>query len=391
MDQWLKSFKDLLIADFFNDVFVLENEFLPDYLHWQRPHRLEGLTLVLRGELTLRFYNNRRQTFKAGSVILYTVGAFFMQKTEDCQLARINMVESQLTIKVLTGDQCTGCYLQEFPNAQKYQTRLNDYLNDMPAGIKQPVDRYRVSLKGRLLLLELVHQIEMAQANQQRKKSPYSMLHRITMLNGSYPFLNVSREELAELIGVTPQYINQAIKKRIGLSYQHYITLRKLEFSRQLLDQMPDLDTQLIGHEIGYTNYTHFINNFKKFYGVTPKQFRRQRQVEGPVNYQELLATQQTRFYRVLPEYSSAVLFEDEVHETHFGLIVANCCDEFLEMTIQFGEDEFDTYKVVPSARRQYTVNEGSVIKCTGVTTGRVRYFVMEPGPSMIIFHHLDV
>ena len=53
-----------------------------------------------------------------------------------------------------------------------------------------------------------------------------------------------------------------------------YLQNRKFRYARNLL-QNTDMSMQKIASEIGYSNLSHFFSNFKKHYGITPGEFRK--------------------------------------------------------------------------------------------------------------------
>ena len=53
-----------------------------------------------------------------------------------------------------------------------------------------------------------------------------------------------------------------------------YLQSHKLRYAKKLL-QNTDLSMMEIASKIGYSNLSHFANNFKKYYGITPNDCRK--------------------------------------------------------------------------------------------------------------------
>ncbi len=52
-----------------------------------------------------------------------------------------------------------------------------------------------------------------------------------------------------------------------------YLQRNKFRYARNLL-QSTDMSMAEIAAEIGYSNLSHFFNNFKRYYGITPGKYR---------------------------------------------------------------------------------------------------------------------
>lgn len=79
---------------------------------------------------------------------------------------------------------------------------------------------------------------------------------------------------LAELCGVSCDYLSSVFKKDYGENLSEYIMNRKLDAARNMLiDGMKQSD---ICYTLAFSSQSHFINAFKKKYGVTPGQYKLQ-------------------------------------------------------------------------------------------------------------------
>lgn len=70
-----------------------------------------------------------------------------------------------------------------------------------------------------------------------------------------------------------PSYFSRFFKKETGQTFIEYVTGKKIERAKELLDQ-----TNHSVHEIcemlGYDNQSYFIKTFKAQAGVTPTEYR---------------------------------------------------------------------------------------------------------------------
>jgi predicted transcriptional regulator YdeE/AraC-like DNA-binding protein len=63
-----------------------------------------------------------------------------------------------------------------------------------------------------------------------------------------------------------------------GISPQKYVVLRKLNIGREQL-QRNEYSIQIIGEKLGYENVKTFNKNFKKYFGLTPGEYREKREI----------------------------------------------------------------------------------------------------------------
>lgn len=84
------------------------------------------------------------------------------------------------------------------------------------------------------------------------------------------PMLSLS--DVSSHLKITPNYLGQLIKKNLGMSFNQYLKQRRLDYSLRLLTQRM-LSVTEIAEKSGFSSCAYFISQFKKFYGITPKQF----------------------------------------------------------------------------------------------------------------------
>jgi len=83
-----------------------------------------------------------------------------------------------------------------------------------------------------------------------------------------------SMKELAEENDLTEYKVKEGFKKYFGKTISQFILDTKLEMGKEKLD-LKVKQVQEIAYDLGYENPSHFIEAFKKKYGITPKQWMR--------------------------------------------------------------------------------------------------------------------
>jgi two-component system response regulator YesN len=83
----------------------------------------------------------------------------------------------------------------------------------------------------------------------------------------------ITREELANLVFLNPDYLTRIFKKKTGLSISDYLLQERLQVAKELLVKT-DMSVSAIALHVGYANFSHFSRMFKKYAGVNPLEYR---------------------------------------------------------------------------------------------------------------------
>lgn len=85
---------------------------------------------------------------------------------------------------------------------------------------------------------------------------------------------DITRESLAELVYLNPDYLARIFKKEAGESLGAWLVRRRIERARELLEKTSD-PINTIALKVGYDNFSYFSKVFKDMVGVTPKEYRK--------------------------------------------------------------------------------------------------------------------
>ena len=83
----------------------------------------------------------------------------------------------------------------------------------------------------------------------------------------------VKLEEVAEYLGLNPSYFSQLFKQTTQETFVHYRTKKRMELAQRLLHHASHRMYD-IAEEVGYTDYSHFAKTFKKWFGISPTEYR---------------------------------------------------------------------------------------------------------------------
>jgi AraC-like DNA-binding protein len=79
--------------------------------------------------------------------------------------------------------------------------------------------------------------------------------------------------DLASIAAMSPVHFNRSFKAATGYAPHHYVTLRRIEHSRRMLQSKALAVTQ-IAYLCGFASPSHFSTTFSKIVGRSPTEFR---------------------------------------------------------------------------------------------------------------------
>lgn len=89
---------------------------------------------------------------------------------------------------------------------------------------------------------------------------------------------DLSLKHLAEQQNINASYLSTIFKRETGNTITEYIVQRRMQLARQLLSTT-QLQIQTIAQHCGIPDVNYFSKTFKKYVGMTPKQFRQDSQM----------------------------------------------------------------------------------------------------------------
>ena len=83
----------------------------------------------------------------------------------------------------------------------------------------------------------------------------------------------ITVEDLADVLGVSANYLSRLFKKETGDSVSTYIRTQKIEMAKNLL-QYSEYSMIEIANRLSFSSQSHFIQQFREAVGMTPKKYR---------------------------------------------------------------------------------------------------------------------
>lgn len=90
------------------------------------------------------------------------------------------------------------------------------------------------------------------------------------------PDKNISLNQAAEIVNLSPKYISRLFKEKTGKGFNAYKIENKINIAKSLLENT-SYNINEISYKIGYKSSESFVRIFKRITGATPKYFREKR------------------------------------------------------------------------------------------------------------------
>ena len=88
----------------------------------------------------------------------------------------------------------------------------------------------------------------------------------------------LSLNTLSQLAGYTPQYLSSLFSHEVGISIQEFLQRLRVEEACKLLAQT-GLPTAEVSVAVGYQDTRHFSKLFRRFQGISPKEYRKRKEI----------------------------------------------------------------------------------------------------------------
>ena len=103
--------------------------------------------------------------------------------------------------------------------------------------------------------------------------SPVVLLAK-KIVEQTYAIPNLSLQEVADQVRVSPTYLSKLLKKEIGSSFIDYLTEVRIKQAVLFMND-PSYKVYEIAEKVGYNSQHYFSNAFKKITGVSPMSYRK--------------------------------------------------------------------------------------------------------------------
>ncbi len=117
-----------------------------------------------------------------------------------------------------------------------------------------------------------IHRIKVSRAN--------SLLTKAVEYLEEHYAQEVSLEEVAEFIQISPFYLSKLFKKELGENFSDYLTAIRMKKAKEILVD-PLSNIKEASYKVGYKDPNYFARAFKKSFGLTPSEYKAKFVIHG--------------------------------------------------------------------------------------------------------------
>lgn len=168
---------------------------------------------------------------------------------------------------------------------QAYATKVT---NKLPADSKFLPDTYLINalenmdentstIEKKGLLYSFCGQFDKAAAYESKRGDNAKLLYKIFSFVEEEFSNDCSLSELAKVIGYDYSYLSRFFKRTVGISFNSYVNHYRLSHACYLMNNT-DFPILRCALDSGYTSLRSFNRNFKEYFGVTPMEYRKNKE-----------------------------------------------------------------------------------------------------------------
>lgn len=123
--------------------------------------------------------------------------------------------------------------------------------------------------------ISVEHREEPELGSERQRRELVVRLHEYLLRDRNFVHAEINRDELISALGTNKNLLSEAVKAVAGKTPMEYIRTMQLEEARRLLDRHPELTVESIAFDCGFNAPNTFYRQFRKYYGISPAQYRK--------------------------------------------------------------------------------------------------------------------
>lgn len=231
-----------------------------------------AILLVMKGEQVIQSYENTDFIVKENEIVILPKGLYvvsdFVTKQDNFE-AFIFFIDDQLIKKFLLVNSTKQDEIKSTILKTKISHQIDQYIQSLSLVYKK--DKKSNALLE-IKVLEFLLLIELQKNSQPLISSlinPIKKRNISEFMEENY-LSNLKISDYAILTGRSESSFNRDFKRFFGTTPKKWLITKRLSKSHELLSNT-EINVTQAAMEVGYENVSHFIEAYKKTYGVTPK------------------------------------------------------------------------------------------------------------------------
>ena len=178
---------------------------------------------------------------------------------------------SEFILKLFGPENYATVLLSEEETNAVFEMLMNalDISKDMPRDLRK---MYMKNTVENILLIFAEHYYLSKETNPDFNESN-DLINKIILYIRQNYSTHITLSEVSKKFGYSPNYISQIIKSSTEMTFKNYVNHLRLQtaYNRILYQDVP---FKQIAYDVGYENYTSFLDVFMKKYNISPTELR---------------------------------------------------------------------------------------------------------------------
>lgn len=233
-------------------------------------HEYYVIGFIEKGQRFL-FCQNKEYTIEPGDLLLFNPRDNHTCEQIDGKTLDYRCINIQPEIMRKATSEITGKeYLPYFTPQVVFHSELVSVLRELHQMIMEEERDFRKEEIFFFLLEQLIEDYT-KQAVPPGSTAPSMEARAICNFLENHYMENITLDDLCQLTGLSKYYLLRSFTKQKGISPYSYLETIRIDKAKKMLEQgILPIDVAL---QTGFTDQSHFTNFFKKFIGLTPKQY----------------------------------------------------------------------------------------------------------------------
>ncbi len=107
-----------------------------------------------------------------------------------------------------------------------------------------------------------------------KRASRSSIVENVVTKMSQRAYRQTGRDEWARIAGLSEAHLSRLFKRETGQSMRRYCLQTRLDNARQILEADSEVSVKSVGRQCGFESESCFHTNFRKFFGMTPGEYR---------------------------------------------------------------------------------------------------------------------
>ena len=233
---------------------------------------------------------SERYRLQKGDIVLVAPGV------SHCPLLPEHMAEPYKRDVIWLSTEFMDFLIQTFPVLQNYHPLYSTLLRTADTNweslgelfqngvweAKHKMPGWEVAVIGNTIhLLSLIFRAFMDKTTAHMKAEKPELLDRVLAFVETHLAEKITLGEIARHFYVSESTISQTFRQKMGVSFHRCVTQQRLIVAKTLISEGAPLE--MVGQQVGFSDYSTFYRAFKQEYGINPRQYRKLQENTEPI------------------------------------------------------------------------------------------------------------